>query len=466
MESKVMQFFKELTKIPRCSGNEKKVSDYLLEFAKSRDLDVHQDKSLNIIIKKKGSGGRENEEPVILQGHMDMVCIAKEGININFEEDELPIYIDGDFIKSKGTSLGADNGIAIAMILEILDGDYSHPPIEALITTDEEVGLIGASNIDGQLLKGKTLINIDSEEEGVFLTSCAGGVRNIITIPFENRTIKKKKAYEITVSGLLGGHSGMEIDKGRASAIKLIGRVLSKLTSYRIIDIEGGTAMNAIANYAKVKIAINSFIAAEIEGLKRKFKEEFKSVDENINIEYKEIPLSEHTLSKLSTKRIVSAILALPHGVVDMDVNMPNLVETSTNLAIIKKDDFNITIEGSHRSSVESKKNMLVKTYAAVAYLVEGKSSTFGDYPGWQFEKESKIRELFIKSYESLTGKTASVSSIHAGLECGVLQKRIGKLDMISLGPDIFDAHTPKERLSISSTKRVFNLLTVVLDWI
>ncbi|PID82619.1 MAG: aminoacyl-histidine dipeptidase [Clostridiales bacterium] len=464
MENKVINFFEEITKIPHCSGSEKQLSDYLVVFARERGLSVHQDKSLNVIIKKAGSKGRENETPVILQGHMDMVCIAKKGVDIDFSKDPIPYYIDGDYIKSKGTSLGADNGIAVAMIMAILDGDYSHPPIEALITTDEEVGLLGAANVDGSLFKGKTLINLDSEEEGVFLASCAGGIRNTIKLPIETKDIKKKKAYKVTISGLMGGHSGMEIHKYRASALKLLGRLLSEIASVRIFDVTAGNAANSIADNATVYIATNTFIDEDIEKMQKIFSEEYKVNDPDIKISFEEVPVPDVTWSKITTKKFINALLVLPHGVLSMNTQMEGLVDTSTNLSSAKVVDDHIVITGTHRSIVETKKMALVKRYVAVAELIGAQVATFGGYPGWEYVNESNIRDVFTKVYEKMTGEKAVISAIHAGLECGILKRNIGDIDMISLGPNIYDVHSPKEKLSISSTNRVFELLINVLD--
>ncbi len=464
MKSKVISFFEEITKIPHCSGYEKQLSDFLVTFAKERGLTVHQDKSLNVIIKKAGSKGREEEAPVILQGHMDMVCIAEKGVEIDFNKDSIPYYVDGDYIKSRGTSLGADNGIAVAIIMAILDGDYSHPPIEALITTDEEVGLIGAANVDGSLFKGKTLINLDSEDEGIFLASCAGGIKNTIKLPIETKATKKKKAYRVTISGLMGGHSGMEIHKYRASALKLMGRLLTEIASVRIFDVKAGTTANAIPDSATVSIATNTFIDEDIEVMQKIFSEEYKATDPNIQISFSEIEVPPVTWSKSTTKKFINALLVLPYGVLSMNTQMEGLVDTSTNIATANIEKDFIVITGSHRSTVETKKMALVKRYAAVADMIGAQMSTSAGYPGWEYVNESNIRDIFLKVYEKMTGEKAKISAVHAGLECGILKNNIGDIDMISLGPNIYDVHSPKEKVSISSTNRVFELLVNVLS--
>lgn len=465
MENKVLHFFDEITKIPRCSGAEKAISDYLVAFAKERGLSVHQDRTLNIIMKKPASAGRENEPAVILQGHMDMVCVAEEGLDFDFAAQPIETYQDGDFIKAKGTTLGADNGIAVAMILAIFDDkSLSHPPLEALITTDEEVGLLGAAAVDGKLFEGRTLINIDSEEEGVFLSSCAGGARNVLTLPVEVKDNVKKKCYEVSISGLLGGHSGMEIHKERANAIKLLGRLLERLGSIRLVSIEGGEKMNAIASTAKAVITTNENIQSEVERSQQIFRNEFSASDPGITIQFREIELPAKAMSQDATEKVIAMLYVIPHGVLNMSMDMPGLVETSTNLGTIRTEKDKVIFESSHRSSVESEKIMVLRRFEKIAYLAGGRSDISGNYPGWQFEPESKIRETFLESYKELFGEEAKVEAIHAGLECGILQERIGKMDMVSFGPNMYDVHTPKERVSMSSVERSYKLLLHVLE--
>ncbi len=463
--ARAIEFFKDITQIPRCSGDEKAISDYLVDFARKRGLSVHQDKSLNVIIKKDGSEGREEEEPVILQGHMDMVCVCEAGLDFDFDNSPIPMYVDGDWIKSKGTTLGADNGIAVALILSILDDDkLSHPPIEVLITTDEEVGLIGAGAVDGKLFKGRTLINLDSEEEGIFLSSCAGGARDRITLPVEYKSNVKKDAYELSLYGLKGGHSGMEIDKGRANAIKLMGRLLERLGGIRLVHLEGGEKNNAIPASARAIITTNEDISRVIEDSLEVFRGEYASIERDIKIEYKKVDLPEKAMSQESTEKVISLLYIIPHGVLSMSADMPGLVESSTNLGVVTTDKNKVVFESAHRSSVESRKVMTLRQFTKIALLAGGRSDNRGNYPGWKFEKDSRVRELFLEVYEELFGEKARVEAIHAGLECGILQERIGKMDMIALGPSIEGAHTPEEKVSISSVDRVYRLLVRVLE--
>ncbi|NLY36065.1 MAG: aminoacyl-histidine dipeptidase [Tissierellia bacterium] len=462
---KTLHFFEEITKIPRCSGSEKAISEYLVAFAKERKLSVHQDKSLNVIIKKPGSAGREEEAPLILQGHMDMVCVSEPGLDFDFSKEAIPMYQEGDWIKAKGTTLGADNGIAVAMIMALLDDEkLSHPPLEVLVTTNEEVGLIGAGAIDGKLFKGRTLINLDSEEEGIFLSSCAGGVRDIISLPVEFKPNVKKKAFELSIHGLKGGHSGMEIDKGRANAIKLMGRLLERLGSTRLVSFEGGEKSNAIASRARAVITTNEEIRGELENSLEIFRSEYASVDPGIMIDYREVALPEEVMSQVSTEKVISLLYIIPHGVLGMSADMPGLVETSTNLGIVRTDENRVVFESAHRSSVETQKTMVLRRFRKIALLAGGRSDSKNNYPGWKFEPESPIRELFLETYRELNAVEAKVEAIHAGLECGILQEKIGKMDMIALGPDMQGAHTPEEKVSIASVDRVYSLLTKVLE--
>ncbi|MCD6435007.1 MAG: beta-Ala-His dipeptidase, partial [Clostridiales bacterium] len=308
---RVMFYFEELTRIPRESGSEKKVSDYLVNFAKNQGLDVIQDKALNVIIKKPASKGYENHDAIILQGHMDMVCAKGKNSNFDFDNDSLKIFIDGDFIKAKETTLGADNGVAVAMSLALLeDKNAIHPPVEILFTTEEETGMGGASNVDGSLFSGKTLINIDSEEEGEFCVSCAGGIRVKFIQPFELVKNTFKKSYELEISNLMGGHSGIEIDKGRANAIKLLGRVLSRLEkSISVTKLEGGEKMNAIAKRAKAIISSNIDLTSEIQELKEQFRTEFRKTDQNLEISISEIKKEEYMMDTTSQFKLINTIL-------------------------------------------------------------------------------------------------------------------------------------------------------------
>ncbi len=464
MNEKVFDFFKKLTEIPHCSFKEEKIGDYLLGFAKERGLEAYRDKGNNVYIKKPSTNGKK-ESPVILQGHMDMVCVKEKGFDFDFEKDALQLFTEDGFLKAKGTSLGADNGIAVAMILAILDSDeVKHPGIEAIITTREEVGLLGAAEVEGERFEGKTLINIDSEEEGIFTVSCCGGVRHLIEIPIVFEKNSYKKAYKISVTGLKGGHSGMEINKQRANGIKIIARTLLKLDDYSLVKISGGEAMNAIAKDIDAVITTDKDITSKIAELEQEFKNEFQFTDENLKLSCKEVEIPESVITKESALKAVDLILALPFGVQRMSDTIEGLVETSTNLGVIETTGEYITLENSHRSSVETEKQELIDITDSICRLAGANSSTHGNYPGWEYVDNSVIRDLFVEEYKKQYKKDPVIGAIHAGLECGILQKQIGKLDMISIGPDMFDVHTPNEKLDIESTHRTFELLLNVLE--
>ncbi len=461
---KVFEFFKKISEVPHCSFKEEKIGDFLLDFAKERNLKSYRDKGNNVYIYKPATNGK-TDNPVILQGHMDMVCVKEKGVNFDFEKDSLKLFTEDGFLKAEGTSLGADNGIAVAMILTILDDDsIKHPGIEAIITTREEVGLLGAAEVEGDKFKGKTLINIDSEEEGIFTVSCCGGVRHLIQSPIKFEDNKYKKAYQISINGLKGGHSGMEIDKQRANGIKIMARTLLKLDNYSLAKINGGEAMNAIAKDIEAIITTDEDITSVIAELEKTFKNEFQFTDENLKLNCKEIDAPQKVIDKESTLKAMHLIAALPFGVQRMSDTIKGLVETSTNLGVIETTDKYITLENSHRSSIESQKQELIDITDAICSLAGATSETHGNYPGWEYEDKSAIRDLLVTEYKKQYGKDPIIGAIHAGLECGILQKQIGKLDMISIGPDMFDVHTPNEKLDIESTNRTFKLLLSVLE--
>lgn len=469
----VFRFFEDLTQIPRCSGNEKAVSDYLVNFAKDRNLEVIQDEALNVIIKKPGTRGYENAPTVILQGHMDMVCEKNKDIDHDFSKEPLKLRVEDDFVMATGTTLGADNGIAVAYALAILDSDeISHPPLEVLITTEEETGMGGANRLDPNNLKGKILINIDSEEEGTLLVSCAGGIRNIISIPIEwNSSPDGYTAYNLRVRGLKGGHSGMEINKERGNSNIILGRILKGISANNdmyIAEISGGAKMNAIPRESDAVILIKdsdkSKIAEEIKEWNRVIGNELKASDPGVKVE---LETSNSTyvrvFSKETMKKVIAALVLIPNGVQTMSMEIEGLVQSSTNLGVLTTNKDEVLLECAVRSSVKTLKLDIVRKMETLAELLGASSSTSGDYPAWEYRKDSYIREVFVNSYKKLYGKEPIITAIHAGLECGLFAEKFDDLDMISLGPNMYEVHTPNERLSISSTNRVWNYLLDVL---
>lgn len=472
----VFSHFEDLTRIPRESGNEKMVSDFLMDFAKNNGLTAIQEDSHNVIIEKPASPGYENAPKVILQGHMDMVCVKKPGFEFDFEKDAIPIAVDGDIIKTEGTSLGADNGIAVAMAMAILESkEINHPAISALITSAEETGMDGAINLQPGNISGDILINIDSEEEGKATVSCAGGVRVIVNLPlkWENVDSKDKVSLKLQIDGLAGGHSGMEINKNRANAIRLMGRTLNALhkglgDKMHIADISGGEKMNAIPKHSQAVIVTS---ASEIENIKDivsgchdKFSNEFKTSDPGISISVESMKMPEKALDNATTNSIIDLALLIPTGVQTMSADIDGLVESSSNIGVLELKDSEVLFESAVRSSVRSLKDEISDRIEAAAQRCGATVEKQSDYPEWEYKAESPIRDLMMSIYKEKYGKDLKVDAIHAGLECGLLKEKIGDIDMISIGPNMYDVHTPNESLSISSTARVFGFLCDVLE--
>ncbi len=468
---KVFYFFEEITRIPHGSGNVGQISDYLADFAKKRGLFCIQDKLKNIIIVKEATSGYEGEPAVILQGHMDMVAVKKPDCDMDMKTQGLQVAVRGDEVYAEGTSLGGDDGIAVAYALALLDSDsLSHPRLEVVITVDEEVGMDGARGIDLSMLTGNRMINLDSEEEGIFLTSCAGGARVHCRLPLDSRE-RQGRAVEVTLGGLLGGHSGGEIHKERGNSNCLFGRVLYRLAQklpVSLCQVKGGLADNAIPRETKALLVTEAEAAGELCAMIRELGEEIRaelgSKDPDFYIEAKEG--GEGSFSCVSpelTKAAGAFLCALPGGVQAMSADMPGLVETSLNLGILKYEEGNLLAEFSVRSSVESAKRALIDRVGAVTGLAGGAIEVSGDYPGWKFRKDSPLRDKMVRLYEEMYGAAPKVEAIHAGLECGILGSKIGNLDCVSMGPDMKAIHTTEETLSISSVKRVWEYLVRLL---
>ncbi|QZY54993.1 aminoacyl-histidine dipeptidase [Crassaminicella profunda] len=469
----VFKYFEEISNIPRGSGNEKEISDYLVTFAKKHDLEVIQDEALNVIIKKKGTTGYENAPTVIIQGHMDMVCEKNSDTIHDFEKDPIKLRIEEDMIYATDTTLGADDGIAVAYGLALLaSDDIPHPPLEILITTSEETGMDGAIALDPKNIKGRLLINIDSEEEGFLLVSCAGGMRarQILPIVWET-TNKETHAYHISIRGLRGGHSGGEIDKGRGNSNKLIGRFLNDLLNtfpYVMNKISGGSKNNAIPREADAVILIDpnhtSILEEKINEWNNIFKNELRISDPEVYIGYEKVENNfEKVFSKETTQKAVESLVLIPNGIQSMSMEIEGLVESSTNLGVVTTTNEEVTFESAIRSSVKSLKHNISNQSKLVADVLGCKFIGDADYPEWAYNPDSKLRPTFVDVYEKLYGKKPEVTAIHAGLECGLFKEKINDLDMISVGPNMFDVHTPDEHLSISSTERTWDYLLAVL---
>lgn len=468
---KVFQYFEEICNIPHGSTNLDGISSYLEQFAKEHNLFHIRDHANNIIMVKEATQGYEDVEPIILQGHMDMVAVKKADCDIDLEKDPLRLKVDGDYVYAEGTSLGGDDGIAVAYILAIMDADdIAHPRIEAVITTDEEIGMEGATAIDLSMLKAKRMMNIDSEEEGILLTSCAGGARIDCNIPVV-REDKEGLFYHIKVGGLLGGHSGTEINKERGNAIKMLGRVLymiSKEMSIQIADLSGGEKDNAIPREAEAAVLVEAGQESRFVELVQEIESIFKN--ENITKE-KALYVSstkvgsqtKSVLNKETTKRITDFLMVLPNGVMAMSVDIAGLVETSLNVGILKLEKDEIVASSAIRSSIETAKKQLMEQVAVVANLAGGTVSIHGEYPGWQYDPNSKLRATMVAVYKEMFGAEPKVEAIHAGLECGIMISKIPGLDCVSFGPNMYDIHTTEEKLSISSTERMWNYILEIL---
>lgn len=464
---KVFKYFEEISAVPRGSGNMNDIADYCMEFANKNSLKAFRDDANNIIIFKDATNGYENSAPVILQGHLDIVCQKEEGNAIDFEKDGLDIYVDGDYITARGTTLGADNGIAIAMIMAILESsDLSHPPIEAIFTTDEEIGMIGASQLDASQIKGTRMINLDSEEQDKLTVSCAGGSEFEITIP----VIRKKMDGSIVILslvGLKGGHSGIEIGSGRVNASILAGRFLNAVSNYEIISINGGDKSNAITNCCTVQLLTNEpeKLISALENYGETVKKEIAEREPGIEISVKAGDAGQfEVLDDRAKAKLVFALMFIPNGVQEMSASIDGLVETSLNLGILKTETDKITMVSALRSNKQSALDWLEEKLNNFSKSLECSCKTSGHYPPWEYKENSPLQDLYKKCFEEKFGYQPTVEAIHAGLECGTLSAKIIDLDCISVGPDLSDVHTTNEKLKISSAKEMYEIVKMLLQ--
>lgn len=468
---RVFYYFEQIAAIPHGSRNTKAISDYLVDFAKEHNLVWYQDENNNVVIVKEASAGYEAAEPIIIQGHMDMVCEKEKGVDIDFEKDGLKLYIDGDFLKAEGTTLGGDDGIAVAYALALLDSqEIAHPKLEVVITVDEEIGMLGAEAIDLSMLTGHTMLNIDSDVEGSFLTGCAGGMAVNVTLPIK-RVMQSGEKVALTITGLEGGHSGSEIDKEHGNANILMGRLLRALfeeTPFGIISLAGGLKDNAIPRECVTELLVpqeNVNLVKEIaDKLDIELKKEFMTADPSVCIEFEDLGKKEESILDFgSVSRVIFYLRSVPNGVQHMSQVMHGMVETSLNLGIMELKEDALHTVTSIRSSVGTRKADLLDRVTAIVELLGGEAEVEGDYPAWEYKQDSSLRPQIAKVYKQLYGKDPVFETIHAGLECGLLSEKIKNLDCVSFGPDNFDIHTPKERLSISSTGRVWDFIVEFL---
>lgn len=469
---RVFYYFEEICKIPHGSRNTKQISDYLVNFAKDHGFDYVQDELNNVVIYKPATAGYENAPTVILQGHMDMVCEKRPDVEHDFEKDGLNLSVKDGYVSANGTTLGGDDGIAVAYALALLDStDIPHPALEVLVTVDEEIGLLGAVGLDCSVLKGKRMINMDSEAEGSLWISCAGGLSAVSSIPVKRVEAEGKK-IGVKICGLMGGHSGAEIDKKRANANVLMARFLYGLKNkadYEMISLEGGQKDNAITREAVAELLIDgdqtetvkAYAAKVQEGL----REEYEGSDARITIQITEGDVeTAMVLYPTSREKVLFYLMEVPFGIQKMSGSIEGLVETSTNIGIVKLYGDEFFASSSVRSSVEAARDALSDKIQYLTEFLGGEYTIQGAYPAWEYRKESPLRDKMVSVYEEMYGQKPAVVAIHAGLECGLFYKKIEGLDCVSLGPNMKDIHTSEEVLDIASTERVWNYLVKVLE--
>ena len=467
----VFGFFEEICNIPHISYHEKELSDFCVNFAKERGLYYEQDKLGNVIIIGEATPGYEDAEPVMVQGHLDMVGDKIPTCTIDMEKEPIKLVVDGDYLTADGTTLGGDDGIAVAYGLALLDAkDIAHPRLEVVLTVSEEVGLLGATDIDLSCCKAKRLINIDSEEEGVFTAGCAGGLRADCVIPSETE-VKKGVVCEIKTQGFLGGHSGIEINKGRANGNTMMGRFLMFLedkVAFDIVSIVGGVKDNVIPKNVVAKLLVKKKDVDALQEALARFNQfiavEFAVADPDITLV---LEVQEETecrvLSASSKEKAITVLNLMPNGVQTMSRDLPDLVETSLNMGVVKIDEEQISLCFSVRSSLESAKEFIARKLRQLTESLGGTATYRGEYPGWPYARDSKLRDRCVKVYKEQYGKEPKIEVIHAGLECGILSSKVEGLDCISIGPDMFDVHTPDEKISVGSIARVWEFLKAVL---
>ena len=468
---KVFEYFEEICSIPHGSSNTKKISDYLVTFAREHDLRYIKDQSNNVIIFKDGTPGYEASAPVMLQGHMDMVCEKDKDCNIDFERDGLELVLKDGIISANGTTLGGDDGIAVAYALAILDSsDIPHPPLEAVFTVDEEIGMLGAAAIDCSPLKSKIMLNLDSEDEGYLLVSCAGGVTAASHIPAADKTL-----MSINISGLLGGHSGVEIDKNRANANILFGRILytlNKKLSFNLVSIEGGLKDNAIVKTAVAVIAVNESDIQTVKDcvshLESLFKHEYVVSDPDIKVAAEITDSSSEAaandmMDNISTNHVIAALVNMPYGIQGMSSNIEGLVESSLNLGILKTTDTEVVLSYCVRSSIASRKQEMLDKITSLTELLSGYVTLTGDYPAWEYRQDSPLRDLMKDIFTEQYGREPVIQALHAGVECGLFAGKIPDLDCVSFGPDMKDIHTTNESMDVESVKRTWEYTLEIL---
>ena len=457
-----LRFFEEFSRIPHGSGNTKMIADYLVDFARARSLEVLRDEYDNVLIRKPATRGYESRPGIIFQGHLDMVAEKKPGAETDMTTDGLTLYRDGDYLRARNTTLGGDDGVALAYALAVLDDDnIPHPSFEALFTSDEETGLIGATNLSPEWVKGRLLINIDSDLEGIFTVGCAGGVRSDIELHCEREERSTHEVYKLFFSGFKGGHSGVEIDKGRVNAIKALTEAL-KECGVTVVSINGGNADNAIPRDVSCSLLFDDKekLISALEGIKSKYADIEPDICYTLDIAKEEC----EPMTKNSSDRVISLLSELPSGVIAMCKSPEGLVETSLNLGILRCSYDTLSASFSVRSAKGKEKKALCERLSIIAKKYGASYGERGEYPAWEYREKSHLSDVMAKIYNDMYGKAPDIVIIHAGLECGILSEKLEGLDCVSIGPDNYDIHTTEEHLSIPSFARVWEFLKKVLS--
>lgn len=481
---RLFSYFEAFSAIPHGSGNTRAIADFFVDFAKERGLDYYRDEYDNVVIRKSATPGYENRPTVIIQGHLDMVAEKKSGATIDMEKEGLTLYRDGDFIRAVDTTLGGDDGVALMYAMALLDSDdIEHPAIEAVFTSDEEIGLLGAVALEPKEVKGRVLINVDSDEEGILTVGCAGGVRSDISLPVSYEKNPYPKAYKVRLHGFKGGHSGVEIDKGRANAVKVFAELLNCIFDIRIASVVGGNADNAIPRECEAIICAGEDFPEKLRESMRRRKttfadfpnatlDELKKMDTtgktladlepDATLDICEVELPEVALDEGSTAHLIGLLVSLPSGVIAMSKALPDLVETSLNLGILRLGNV-AQVSFSVRSAVGEEKSKLCGRLSEIAEKFGAGYGEHGAYPAWEYREDSHLRDVMVEVYEKMYGEKPQVVTIHAGLECGIFSEKLEGLDCVSIGPNNYDIHTTEERLSISSTMRVWEYIKAIL---
>ncbi|MBQ8213209.1 MAG: aminoacyl-histidine dipeptidase [Clostridia bacterium] len=465
----LFRFFEEISAIPRQSFHEEKIADYLVEFAKSRGLEYHRDEANNVFIKKPATAGKETLPAVLLQGHTDMVCEKNADVEHDFLTDPLRLYLDGKLLRAKGTTLGADDGIAVAMMLAVLDGEVaSHPAIECLFTSAEETGMDGANRFDYSRISARRMVNLDCGALGAIVAGCAGGFRTDLELACKTRSFAGQ-ALRVSVSGLMGGHSGGNINSGRANANKLMGRLLAALIKNQkvcLLSLEGGSKTNVIPRECEAVLAVSDKDAAIdcLTACAAEIADELSDEDKEFRVTCEAVEPAAVMFDEESTEKLITVLTCAQNGVLAMSNQIEGLVEFSRNLGVIRTEGDKVIFFFSTRSSVEGQLEAAMHELDLFAKLLGASAKHHNRYPGWRYVKSSGIRDAYLQAYHDLTGKAARVDAVHAGLECGIISSKLPDMDIISIGPDMFDIHSPDEALDLDSVEAFWKTLERLIE--